>query len=99
MPILYTCVLNKRSEVVIEGQYASRQQSYKTQVLKLSDRFEYLQIKSILLNEEEQLYCFYMHKDSLILVCIGEAVDSLEMGNFLDKIYVVCQHFYDEWVK
>lgn len=87
MPILYTCVLNRRSEVVLEGNYAKNTGNFKKTVLANKSRFEYLQMKPVLINEEEDLGLFYIHKDHVILVTVAQSVNSTEQHNFLEKIY------------
>ena len=52
-------MLNRRNDVVLEGFYSKKVISYKKQVLMLKARFEYLQIKTIVLEEEEELNLFY----------------------------------------
>jgi|688.fasta_scaffold327389_2 hypothetical protein len=87
MPILYTCVLNRRQEVVLEGNYLKIPVNYKKTVLANKARFEFMQMKPILLNEEEDIGMFYVHKDHVILITVAQKVNSIEQYNFLEKIY------------
>jgi hypothetical protein len=46
-----------------------------------------MQMKPILLNEEEDIGMFYVHKDHVILITVAQKVNSIEQYNFLEKIY------------
>lgn len=70
MPILYTCMLNAKEQVVFEGYYTDQRVSYKNEVLKRKLDFEYMMIKEIHLNEEDNLSMIYQHKGSLVLISV-----------------------------
>ena len=62
MPILYTCMLNRRKEVVFESFYERQRTSYKQDILALKNRFVPFKYEEIVLNEEAQLVLFYQHR-------------------------------------
>ena len=97
MPILYTCVLNRRNDVVLEGFFQRQVISYKKEVLKLRPQFAFLGKRVIDLNPEDKLNLYYDHRDEIILVCVAQNVMKWEMGKFLDKINQCVERPIDEW--
>ena len=74
MPILYTCILNRSNDVVLEGFYLKSKVSYKQDVIKLRASFKYMGMETIVLNEDEHLSLLYHDLDNLVLVCVAQDV-------------------------
>lgn len=79
-------MVNRRNTIVFEGFYMQQKVSYRQEVLKRIDKFEYCQIRDIQLNYDEQLSMLYMHKGALVLVCVAQRTDIAEMKTYLDNV-------------
>ena len=52
MAILYACMINRHKVLVFESFYAQNKVTYKREVYREYDNFEYMQIRQVVLNYE-----------------------------------------------
>lgn len=89
MPILYACVINKRYEIVIDGNDKKFKSNYQEILRQNMNYFEYMQKKTLMLDDQTDLY--YSHEGTWIVAVIFRKPDVTlyEAMKFLDKFKFV----------